>query len=483
MMRNRVSNFLVLIAVVCAFLAAWQDASVARAAEGEKVFRAGAATSNITPPLGTSLNGSMRDRRATHIHDELHARCLVLDDGRKRLAIVLVDSCMIPRPVLDRAKQLTNKATGIPTDHMLMAATHTHFAPTVARVFQSEPDTDYIDFLVRRIADGVKRAHTNLRPARIGWAVGSEPNQVFNRRWFLKPGTMPENPFGRRDDKVKMNPGVKNPNLVKPAGPIDPEVPLISVQSADGRPLALLANYSLHYVGGPGHCASADYFAMFAGRMAELLDAEHLDPPFVGIMSNGTSADINNINWRHGQPKQPPYGQMRLVANAVADAAYTAYKTIQYRDWVPLDVRQTEIELGVRKPSAEEVAEAKAILAKAKGRALKGLREYYAKETVDLADYPSTVKMILQAMRIGDVGICAIPCEVFVEIGLELKAKSPLKPTFTIELANGYNGYLPTPEQHALGGYETWRAKSSYLETGASPKIVRILLGQLREMK
>ena len=85
------------------------------------------------------------------------------------------------------------------------------------------------------------------------------------------------------------------------------------------------------------------------------------------------------------------------------------------------------------------------------------------------------MKVVLQALRIGDLGICAVPCEVFVEIGLELRKKSPLKQTFTIELANGYNGYLPTPDQHKLGGYETWRARSSYLEPDASPKIVRTL--------
>jgi hypothetical protein len=89
-----------------------------------------------------------------------------------------------------------------------------------------------------------------------------------------------------------------------------------------------------------------------------------------------------------------------------------------------------------------------------------------------MTKYPRTVKVKLQAFRVGELGIVAIPCEVFVEIGLEIKKKSPLKATFTIELANGYNGYLPTPEQHKLGGYETWRARSAYLEAGASPKIV-----------
>ncbi len=111
------------------------------------------------------------------------------------------------------------------------------------------------------------------------------------------------------------------------------------------------------------------------------------------------------------------------------------------------------------------------------------LREVYARETVLLAKYPPTVKAKLQALRVGDLGIVAVPCEVFVEIGLEIKKTSPLKPTFTIELANGYNGYLPTPEQHKLGGYETWRARSSYLEPDASTKIVATLRGLLRQVK
>ena len=109
--------------------------------------------------------------------------------------------------------------------------------------------------------------------------------------------------------------------------------------------------------------------------------------------------------------------------------------------------------------------------------------EIYARETVQMANYPDEVSIILQAMRIGDLAITATPCETFVEIGLELKQKSPIKPQFTIQLANGYNAYLPTPEQHALGGYETWRAKSSYLEAGASPKIVATLLGLLEQLK
>jgi hypothetical protein len=122
-------------------------------------------------------------------------------------------------------------------------------------------------------------------------------------------------------------------------------------------------------------------------------------------------------------------------------------------------------------------------MAKAQGPAMRSPEEIYARETVLIDAYPPKVSLILQALRIGEIGIAAIPCEVFVEIGLEIKKQSPFATTFTTSLANGYNGYLPTPEHHRLGGYETWRARSSYLEVDASTRIVERLLGLLEQLK
>lgn len=475
-------RFRLAVAVSVLGLAAALTASAGVRAEPARVFRAGAAASNITPKLGTSINGNMRDGRAAQIHDELHARCLVLDDGQNRLAFAVTDSCMLPREVTDAARRFVHEETGLPEDHILISATHSHSCGTSAAVFQSDPDPEYPRFVARRIADGIRRAAGNLEPARIGWGSGSVPDEVFNRRWKMKPGTALPNPFGGTD-QVKMNPGVANPNLLEPAGPTDPQVSVLSVTSPEGRPIALLANYSLHYVGGtgPGHI-SADYYGAFADRVQQLLGADRQDPPFVGIMSNGTSGNINNINFRGPAVSYKPYEKMRLVADKVATEAVRVQKSIRYREWVPLSVAQTELKLGVRKPNAEELSRAKEILASAK-RPLTTLEEIYAGETVQMAEYPAQVPVLLQAMRIGDLAVTAIPCEVFVEIGLELKQKSPIQPTFTVSLANGYNGYLPTPEHHALGGYETWRAKSSYLEVQASRKITDALLELLGRLK
>ncbi|MCE9603511.1 MAG: hypothetical protein K8U03_01260 [Planctomycetia bacterium] len=456
------------------------------AAPAAPVFRAGAYAINVNPTtFPMSSNGNMSDRQATKITDDLHARCLVLDDGRTRLAIVVVDSCMILRRELDEAKRLAEKATGIPSDKILISATHTHSAVTAAGVFQSEPVPEYLQYLSSQIAKGIKQAFDNLAPAEIGWGVGANDTQVFNRRWYLQPGTMPVNPFGKTDDRVKMNPGAMNPNLLKPAGPIDPDVSIVSIRTSTGRPIALLANYSLHYVGGLD-AFSADYFGAFANRIGRLLEvdknATNEVPPFVGVMSNGTSADINNVNVKQPAARRAAGEQIERVADSVAQTALETYRKIEHRKWVPLAMAEREIELGVRIPSAEDLAQAKDRLAQAGPGPYKAIADIYARETVLLAEYPATVKAKLQAIRIGELSIVSTPCETFVEIGLALKQASPTKPLFTIELANGYNGYLPTPEQFDLGGYETWRARSSYLERNAATKITTTLVELLKQL-
>lgn len=449
-----------------------------------KVFRAGAAISSITPKIGTSINGGMQDRTTLHVHDDTHARSLVLDDGLTKLAIVTLDLCMAYRETIDKAKLRAHEFTAIPVENMLVSATHTHSAGTACSVFQSDPDPAYLTFLEERAADAIIRAHNNLEPAKIGWGTGQEPGQVFNRRWKMKPGADLTNPFGG-EDQVRMNPGIGNPDLLEPAGPTDPELPVVAVQSIDGKPIALMANYSLHYVGGTGNGEiSADYFGMFADKVKQMIGADHQSPSFVAMMSNGSSGDINNIDFGGEAPApMPAYAKMETVANTLAAEAFKVYQHIQFKDWVPLAVVQKEINLGVRKPGAEELERAEKIMSEAKGPHMVSREEIYARETVLMNDYPDSKSILLQAMQLGDLAITAIPCEVFVEIGLEIKEKSPFRQTFSVSLANGYHGYLPTPEHHALGGYETWRARSSYLEVDASRKITDNLLELLGQLK
>ena len=435
-------------------------------------LRAGAATSNITPPLGISLDGPIsQNGPARHVHDELHARCLALDDGSTQMAIVICDSTMIWQDVMDEAKKLASEATGVPTEHMLMAATHTHSTPRLG-VTDGKLERWYREFLPRRMADSVTRAINNLAPAHIAWGAVRQPEFLFNRRWFMTEGSISPNPFGEKGDRVRMNPPRSSPDLVRPAGPVDPELFVVSLRHDDGRALALLANYGLHYVGGARRGdISADYFGMFADHVSELVASEHPDVPFVAMMSNGTSGDVNAIDFRRKPERSPPYARMREIAHDLADAAVRISKEASYRSQVSLTTAQSRLELEVRRPERRRLSWAHEIWSQAAGAESLTRPQVYARETLALADYPATLSVPMQAFRIGGLGVAAIPCEVFAETGLAIKQQGALEPTFTIELANGYFGYLPTAQQHEWGGYETWPARSSCLEQEAETKI------------
>ncbi|MBG87830.1 MAG: hypothetical protein CMO80_13130 [Verrucomicrobiales bacterium] len=450
------------------------------AAEAKRVFRAGAATSNITPKLGTPLIGGFNPRGSTHIHDDLNARCLVLDDGETKLAFAIVDNVQFPREIHDGAKELIHRATGLPKQNILIAATHTHSAPSLrgpSYTVLGEPWDDYQKFVVQRIADGVQRAFNQMERARIGWGVGEVPDHVFNRRWLLKGGQKVTNPFGDEETAV-MNPGRYVKQLLKPAGPVNSAVYFISLEATDGRPIALLGNYWLHYVGRTmtGH-VSADYFGIFSERMKELLGHPGQDPPFVGMLSNGASADINNNDYANygKQRRYEPYEKMREVAEDVVQEVLRVRKSIKHRDWVKLGAAQSDLTLKRRRPSPELIARCRRVLANPIPDSKDYQREaIFARRALDAAKWPETTKALAQTFRIGDLGIASLPFEIFTEIGFEIQKRSPFKETIVIELGNGGLGYLPSPRQHELGGYETWLTVSS-VEKDASPKLVDTL--------
>lgn len=468
-------RFLALYSLILLYLAFSFSARLQAQSVGK--LQAGAATSNITPPLGELIVGGFSPVPADEVHDELHARAIVLDDGKTKLAFVLCDNVGIPREVYDAAKKQITEATGIPIENQLMAATHTHSATSArsanAVVYESKLN-DYQNFLVSRIADCVRMANKRLEPAKIGWGSAHEPSQLFNRRWYVVDEADRRNPFGGVD-QVRMNPGAGG--LMRPAGPIDPQVSFVSIQSATGRPIAVLANYSLHYVGGvPGRTISADYFAVFANYLAKLLETDKFEKPFVGILSNGTSGDVNNINFQNRGKRYESFQKMQEVGELIASRVHASMKEISYQDTWTLEAKTEELTLRVRKPDAAMLSYVNQILAKPTQEKPFHVHERtYAERVRQLAESPEEVRVLLQTFRIGTLGIAAIPFEVFTEIGLEIKDKSPLKSTFTIELANGSYGYLPTPSQHELGGYETWLGTNK-VEKEASVKIVSKLL-------
>jgi neutral ceramidase len=454
------------------------DSYVAAGADG--MLRAGAAAVDISPrefPL--NMPGGFAANMAESVHDPLHARALVLSDGETTVAMVVVDSLGVAPEVIEESKEIASRETGIPMNRMLVCSTHTHSGPPSNVTDGDSPAAAYRKVLVQGIADAMIQAKAGLQPASVGAASHPVAEEVFNRRWYLKPGKMPLNPFGELDT-VKMNPGTSPDVLDRPAGPTDPDITILSVRNEQRRPLALFANYSLHYVGGtPRGQVSADYFGEFARLMPARLRA---GDEFVAMMSNGTSGDINNIPFLVTRAPRETFEQIRIVARKAADAAWTAHGKIERHETdVPLGMVERKVDLTYRRPTAEQVAKAKEVLGiddPEKIDQLPRLAQHYARNVVRAAERSEeTLTVTLQAIRIGDLAVCAIPFEAFVQIGLELKAASPLPQTMVIGLANGRHGYLPTPEHHRLGGYETWLGTNVVDEQSSV-----IITGQLLEM-
>jgi hypothetical protein len=449
---------------------------------------AGAATANITPELGSPIVGGFLPFPSTHVHDELHARCLVLDDGTTKLALIVCDLLGVHRSLSLEARKLIETETGIPSTHILISGTHTHSATnahsTDPRAYLSDMElTPYQRFVARRIADGVRRAHNLLRPAEIAFGTVEAPEHVHNRRWHMKDGTAPPNPFGKID-KVKMNPPSGSPNLIEPAGPIDPTVSFIALREPNGRLISLYSAYSLHYVGGvgSGHI-SADYYGMYCEALKNLIPNSTEDPPFVALMANGTSGDINNIDFKNPRKSQPAYTQMRHVANDVAAKVHSALANLTWTTSAPLAARYRELDIQWRTIDPELLAWAKETEATApriQGKA--NLPLAYATRIQSLATPSPETKLPVQVLRIGDILIGTSPCETFAETGLEFKQRSPFKKAFMVELAHGYYGYMPTPRHFELGGYETWPGTNN-LEPNAAPKLLSALLDMATELK
>ena len=448
------------------------------------VLRAGAAVVDITPTqFPVHMPGLTRIRMAHGMHDPLHARALVLDDGATTFAIAVVDNIGVRRRAGDQIRAIVAKRCGLAADRILIASTHTHSAPD-AQVTKGLPEAvAYHQILVDGTAEAIVRAHAALRPAAVGHAVQPLPDEVFNRRWLIKPEAMETNPFGGID-LVKTNPPNDPKILLRPAGPTDPDITILSVQDAESsRPLALLANYAMHYIGHISKAKiSADYFGEFARLMPSRLAAGE---GFVAMMCNGASGDINNRPLGKSRPRRKPFEQVRIVARKAADVACRAYETIgEHRTDARLGMIQREITLLLRRPTPEQIEYAKAVLAAkddAERAKLPRSAERYARSTLAFAKARPTVTVPLQVLRIGDLGVCAIPFEVFVEIGLGLKRRSPFPRTMVIGIANSKVGYLPTPEQHKLGGYET-RLGTNYVQQDASVIITDHLLQMLAEL-
>jgi hypothetical protein len=414
---------------------------------------AGAAKAVITPPLGTSLAGYFEDRKAIDVHDDLHAKALVVTDDHEAAALVVCDLIVCPREVTDRARQEAYIRTGIAPEHITISCTHTHTGPDTAGLLGAVKEEAYDEWLVGRIADALQMAYRRLQPAVACWGSGSEPDEVFNRRWHM------------RDGRVVMNPPVGSPDLVKPAGPTDPEVGLLAFERPDGSPIAAVVNYALHYVGGGSNYeVSADYFPIVETELNRMVEAR-----FPVLLANGCCGDINNINFREGHPPRPKRGlwaQAEHVARVLAAEATKVWEQALRHSEAAVGAAAREVPVPRRTTPPDELARARQVAGQSREASGLSIIDWqYAREWLLVDQLPPILGSPVTAGRVGDAAWAGLPGEVFCAFGLAIKERSPFALTMPIELANDYLGYICTPEGLAQGGYETWLARSS-LPTG-----------------
>lgn len=447
------------------------------------MLRAGAAKVDITPPLGTPLAGHFEKRRAVDVDDPLYARALVLEAGGRRIALVACDILCLPAADVAAAREQITAWTGIPPEHVCLAATHTHTAAAPAGVLGTPRAEAYMAALPERIATAVALAVARLAPARLGWGSVAVEGITFCRRFRMRDGT------------VRMNPGRGNPDAVEPVSPVDPELGVLYVEEAAGtrRPIALWANFALHYIGTDNALAvSADYF----GRFARIVEAGLGGG--LALLTNGASGQINNIDIR--DPRQPSgSAQSERVARVVAGGALLAAGRAELAPDVTLEVATRTLQVRRRVLTPEDVRLAEAILAAAEDTAPNGLPpgafswargeplphaylRAYAREVLELAAMPERLAAELQVLRVGAGAAVGLPGEIFSELGLAVKAGAPARSVALVGLANGYVGYVPDLAGYEQGGYETWAARTSAVEPGTGEALVEAAGALLRQV-
>lgn len=449
--------------------------SVALTATGAAAeLTAGAGVTDITPPVGCPMAGYYSARGAEGTHDPLWAKALVFERDGVRVALVTLDLIGTTRSLVEQTRTLVEKQTGIPGKHVMISATHSHTGPVLwdgsprADILGggSQIARDYVKELPGKIADAIKKADAARKPAQVSQATGKEEGLAFNRRFHMADGT------------VGWNPGKKNPKIVRPAGPTDPSVPVVYVETTEKvpTPIATYVNFAMHLDTVGGLYYSADYPYTLCKALADVKG-----DGMVTLFSIGTAGDINHVNVESTAPQKGHGEAARIGTRLGAEVLRTFEKLVPVADG-PLRVTSEMVELPLPAITPEDVAAAKAVVAeleKGTKPAPKFLDQVQAFKVLDVerrAGKPLLVEV--QVISLGDdLAWVSLPGEIFVELGLAIKAGSPFRQTVIAELANGSIGYVPTRVAYPQGNYEV---VSTRCAEGSGEKLVDAALKQLR---
>ncbi|MCX6909888.1 MAG: neutral/alkaline non-lysosomal ceramidase N-terminal domain-containing protein [Verrucomicrobia bacterium] len=445
--------------------------NVAHSAE----LAAGAAAVDITPPVPYRMEGYFSERLSTGIHDPLWAKALVLRQGEEQMALVFCDLCMVPNDVTTAARRLAEQQTGIPAHRILIAATHSHTGPLYASSLReyfhqqavakngNDPHeiVDYPAELSRRLAQAVADAAKTSQAARIKAGVAQQRGLSFNRRFHMKDGS------------VRFNPGQLNPDIVRPAGPIDPDVGILLVDRAkDRQPMASLTVFALHLDTTGGTLYSADY-----PYYLEQTLRQSLGQGLVSLFGTGTCGDINHIDVTTRERLKTQH-----IGETLAATVRAKIPELEPIAQPRLAVRSQTVSLPLRQYTPAEIAAAREAMHKIGTKELSFLDQVKAYEIMNFVlRGPGPLPALVQVFRLSDeVALVGLPGEVFVDLGLAIKKASPFKTTMVVELSQDCPDYVPTRRAFTEGSYET---VCSWIEPGGGEKLVEAAVAMLKELK
>ena len=438
-------------------------------------LKIGTAAVAINPPLGIGLAGYYHERGNEGVLDDIGAKATVFDDGQTRAAIVVCDLISMPKWIVVEARKLVAERTGIPGSNVMIAATHTHTAPVLFRE-SSRDETDggtksvaknYTQTLPNLIADAVVAAHEKRQSVRVSVAKEQEAQLAYNRRFWM------------RDGSVGWNAGKRNPQIVRPAGPIDPEVGVFFAETLGAKPAPVLTfvNYSLHPDTTGGTRISADY----PGALARAL-ALYKGPDMLTLFANGTCGNINHLDVHWAGAQTSPQEATRL-GTILAAAVFKAYPHLQpLTNVATLRVRSEIIKLPLPSFTSAELEQARLDARTAKDSTRDGFMKLVRAHRVldSAAAEGKPVEVEMQVIALGrDVAWVSWPGGIFVELGLSVKAGSPFAHTYNVELANGAIGYIPNKPAYPEGNYEV---ESARVAAGSGEMLVTSALRLLAEL-
>lgn len=442
---------------------------------------AGFARVDITPATGIGIAGYYKPRYVKGVLDALELNALALQCGEKRIVLLSLDHCGVHTPEATAIRNFVAKACDLSVEAVYLHATHTHTAPFLVMDSDDPLEREYFDFVLHRAADAARYALDDLRPARMGYAVGSAPNIAFVRRFRMKDGS------------IQTNPGVNNPDIVEPIGEVDERVNVLRFDR-EGADSLVLVNFGNHPDTVGGELVSADWPGFLRRRVEKALDNVRC------IFFNGAQGDVNHVNvhptagdfndlTRDFDDVSRGYGHARHMGNVVAGAVLQVFDKVTYTDVHSLRSLQRTIQIPSNMPNPEDLPEARRIeeLHQAgrdcdlpyEGMMLTTVVAE-AKRMLKLADGPEYFNMELFGLAVGPVAFVGIPGEPFTGIGRALKKAPGWTLVLPTCLTGGNDGYFPMREAYDEGGYE---ARSSPFRAGVAERIIEEGLSLLTELR